>query len=159
MDCACRDSFFLTPLLSLGWQQARNEQILAFWSYVNLYVYFFSLGQKKKKKKSVYKELLVSLFSSAFPALNHSAIIKAPLEKNYKLCHRASNSTAKGRQRSPPSSCTESTTCSQHMPREVFFNCRFFYVRIPSSREAPSVLISSNRGEQNVGAPVLGLGC
>lgn len=53
MDCACRDSFFLTPLLSLGWQQARNEQILAFWSYVNLYVYFFSLGQKKKKNQSI----------------------------------------------------------------------------------------------------------
>lgn len=42
---------------------------------------FISFLWEKKKKKSVYKELLVSLFSSAFPALNHSAIIKAPLEK------------------------------------------------------------------------------
>lgn len=117
------------------------------------------LWDKKKNKKSVYKELLVSLFSSAFPALNHSAIIKAPLEKNYKLCHRASNSTAKGRQRSSPLYCAESTTCSQHMPRKVFFSCRFFCVRIPSSREAPSALISSNRGEQNARAPVLRLGC
>lgn len=151
VDCACGDSFLLSPMLAPGWRRARAEQTPHLGSRQ---LVCLLLCSGKKKNTSLCKELLLSLFSSAFPALNHNVTTKAPLGKQSANSSISNSGTGGPFQR--PSGMNN--LCSQRLPQKSLLSCRFVYVDAPSSREGTSVLISCNKGERNVGALVLGLG-
>lgn len=140
------------PHVSPGMAAGQSRANTASW--ITSTCMFIALLREKKKNTSLCKELLLSLFSSAFPALNHNVTTKAPLGKQSANSSISNSGTGGPFQR--PSGMNN--LCSQRLPQKSLLSCRFVYVDAPSSREGTSVLISCNKGERNVGALVLGLG-